>query len=189
MNDRIKHIRMRPGLYIGNLGDGSNPDDGLYFLLRSIVENSIKEFSDGYGDQILIEIDNNEVHIRDFGRGIFIGSALDTILNKDSFDREIGQRPRINPPGLYAVNALSVSFYLCSYRNGECSWARFERGEIMEQGRSSTKEKDGTLVRFTPDPDIFKDYTYDKKIVETLINEYTCHNNGLTIVFNGILCK
>ena len=187
----VQHIRMRPGMYIGRLGNGNNPGDGIYVLLKEIIDNSVDEYAMGFGKQILIDIDpENKVCVRDFGRGIPLDSVIKavSILNTGgkfddkAFKKSVG----LNGVGTKAVNALSESFYVCSYREGESSWARFERGELKESGKEpAPKEKNGTLVRFYPDPMMFGTFAYNLDYVETMVKNYSYLKKGLTLLLNG----
>ncbi|MBR4817129.1 MAG: ATP-binding protein, partial [Bacteroidales bacterium] len=185
----VEHIRLRPGMYIGRLGDGSKEGDGIYVLLKEIVDNSIDEYAMGFGKQVQINIENDEVSVRDFGRGIPLDSVIKatSILNTGgkfddkAFKKSVG----LNGVGTKAVNALSESFYVCSHRDGECSWARFERGELKDSGRGETKEKNGTLVVFKPDSMMFSKYSYNMDYVRTMVKNYSYLKKGLTLVFNG----
>ena len=189
----VLHIRMRPGMYIGRLGDGRNPNDGIYVLLKEIIDNSIDEFAMGYGKQIQIDIEDNHVRVRDFGRGIPLGSVVKAVsvlntggkFDDKAFKKSVG----LNGVGTKAVNALSKDFYVCSYRDGECAWARFESGELKEEGTGETKEKNGTLVEFFPDSALFKDFNYNLDFVETMIKNYSYLKKGLTLNFNGVPYK
>jgi len=189
----VMHIRMRPGMYIGRLGDGRNPNDGIYVLLKEIIDNSIDEFAMGFGKQVVIDIDDNHVRVRDFGRGIPLGSVVKavSILNTGgkfddkAFKKSVG----LNGVGTKAVNALSRQFYVCSYRDGESAWARFESGELKEEGAGPTKEKNGTLVEFFPDSALFKDFNYNLDYVETMVKNYSYLKKGLTLVLNGVQYK
>ena len=189
----VQHIRMRPGMYIGRLGDGRNPSDGIYVLLKEIVDNSIDEFAMGFGKQIQIGIEDNHVRVRDFGRGIPLDAVVRavSILNTGGkFDDKVFKKSvGLNGVGTKAVNALSESFYVCSHRDGECAWARFERGELKESGRESTREKNGTLVEFFPDAALFKDFSFNMDFVETMVKNYSYLKKGLTLVFNGVSYK
>ena len=184
----VEHIRMRPGMYIGRLGNGNNQGDGIYVLLKEVVDNSIDEFAMGFGKQVQIRIEDNEVSVRDYGRGIPLDSVVKavSILNTGgkfddkAFKKSVG----LNGVGTKAVNALSERFYVCSYRDGECSWARFERGELKESGKDSTKEKNGTLVRFYPDTMMFGEFHYNMDFVETMVKNYSYLKRGLTLVLN-----
>ena len=190
----VEHIRKRPGMYIGRLGDGKNPSDGIYVLLKEVVDNSIDEFSAGFGKQIDITIENlKTVTIRDYGRGIPLGSVIKAVskLNTGAkFDNAVFKKSvGLNGVGTKAVNALSSSFYICSHRDGECSWARFERGELKESGNEATSAKNGTLVTFTPDDLMFGNFSYNLDYVETMVKNYSYLKTGLTLVFNGVKYK
>ncbi|MBO4924625.1 MAG: ATP-binding protein [Bacteroidales bacterium] len=185
----VEHIRLRPGMYIGRLGDGSKEGDGIYVLLKEIVDNSIDEYAMGFGKQVQINIENDEVSVRDFGRGIPLDSVIKatSILNTGgkfddkAFKKSVG----LNGVGTKAVNALSETFYVCSFRDGETSWARFERGELKDSGRGETKEKNGTLVVFKPDSMMFSKFSYNMDYVRTMVKNYSYLKKGLTLVFNG----
>ena len=185
----VQHIRRRPGMYIGRLGDGSNPSDGIYVLLKEIIDNSIDEYAMGFGKQVQIDIQDNHVKVRDFGRGIPLGSVVKavSILNTGGkFDDKAFQKAvGLNGVGTKAVNALSFDFYVCSYRDGNCAWARFRQGELVEEGSSETKEKNGTLVEFFPDEVMFGQYSSNLDFVETMVKNYSYLKKGLTLVLNG----
>ena len=190
----VEHIRKRPGMYIGRLGDGKNPSDGIYVLLKEVVDNSIDEFSAGFGKQIDITIEDlKTVTIRDYGRGIPLGSVIKAVskLNTGAkFDNAVFKKSvGLNGVGTKAVNALSSSFYICSHRDGECSWARFEIGELKESGNEATSAKNGTLVTFTPDDLMFGNFSYNLDYVETMVKNYSYLKTGLTLVFNGVKYK
>ncbi len=190
----VEHVRMRPGMYIGRLGNGSNPGDGIYVLLKEIIDNSVDEFSMGFGKQVTIDItDNHAVKVRDYGRGIPLKSVVKavSILNTGGkFDTK-GYKKSVglNGVGTKAVNALSETFYVCSHQNGQCSWARFERGELKESGEGETKEKNGTLVEFVPDNFMFAYFSYNLDYVVPMIKNYSYLKKGLTLVFNGVSYK
>lgn len=185
----VEHIRRRPGMYIGRLGNGDNQGDGIYVLLKEIVDNSIDEFSMGFGKLVQINVDEKNVSVRDFGRGIPLGSVVKamSVLNTggkydDSvFKKSVG----LNGVGSKAVNALSSHFYVESFRDGQSAYAEFERGKLISEGRRETKEKNGTLVRFTPDELMFVDYSYRMEYVETLVKNYSYLKKGLTLNLNG----
>ena len=185
----VQHIRRRPGMYIGRLGDGSNPSDGIYVLLKEIIDNSIDEYAMGFGKQVQIDIQDNHVKVRDFGRGIPLGSVVKavSILNTGGkFDDKAFQKAvGLNGVGTKAVNALSFDFYVCSYRDGNCAWARFRQGELVEEGSSETKEKNGTLVEFFPDEVMFGKYSFNLDFVETMVKNYSYLKKGLTLALNG----
>lgn len=185
----VQHIRMRPGMYIGRLGNGNNPGDGIYVLLKEVVDNSIDEFAMGFGKQITIDIEDNHVRVRDFGRGIPLDSVVKAVsvlntggkFDDKAFKKSVG----LNGVGTKAVNALSQDFYVCSHRDGTCSWARFSCGELTGSGKEPTKEKNGTLVEFYPDPAMFKDFHYNMDYVETMVKNYSYLKKGLTLTLNG----
>ena len=189
----VEHIRLRPGMYIGRLGDGRSPDDGIYVLLKEIIDNSIDEFSAGFGREIRITIEDGTVSVRDFGRGIPLGKVVDavSILNTGgkfddkAFKKSVG----LNGVGTKAVNALSSDFYVCSHRDGECCHAHFSRGKLLESDTEPTKEKNGTLIRFTPDNLMFGDYAFNEDYVVTMVKNYSYLNKGLTLIFNGVPYK
>lgn len=187
----LDHIRLRPGMYIGGLGDGKNPDDGLYVLLKEIMDNAVDEFSMKYGKQILLNIsEEGEVSVRDYGRGIPLGKVVDSVsiintsgkFDSKNFQKSVG----MNGVGAKAVNALSQSFYVCSYRDGLCHWAKFSKGKLLEEGEEATKEKNGTLVRFLPDATLFEDFAFNMEFVESMVKNYTCLKAGLVITLNGV---
>jgi len=184
-----EHIRKRPGMYIGKLGDGSSPDDGIYVLLKEVMDNSIDEYAMGYGKNINITIDNREVTIRDYGRGIPLASLVDVAsrmntgakYDSKAFKKSVG----LNGVGIKAVNALSVAFYIQSFRDGESHYAKFSRGELIEDKRIETKEKCGTVVTFTADDELFGDYVFNTEFVESMLRNYSYLNTGLQIKLNG----
>ena len=185
----VQHVRLRPGMYIGRLGNGNNPGDGIYVLLKEIVDNSIDEFAMGFGKEVRINIQMNDVTVRDFGRGIPLDSVVKavSILNTGGkFDDKVFKKSvGLNGVGTKAVNALSESFYVCSHRDGESSWARFERGELKDSGKGKTTEKNGTLVTFTPDKMMFGEYAFNMDFVETMVKNYSYLKKGLTLLLNG----
>lgn len=188
-----EHIRRRAGMYIGRLGNGDNPGDGIYVLLKEIIDNSIDEFSMGCGKQVIVNIEGQEVSVRDFGRGI----PLDSVINATSklntggkfddvnFKKSVG----LNGVGTKAVNALSASFYVESFREGEGSFARYSRGELQESGKHPTSEKNGTFVKFIPDPEMFGKFAYNLDYVETMVKNYSYLKKGLTLTLNGVSYK
>ena len=189
----VEHIRRRPGMYIGRLGNGDNQGDGIYVLLKEIVDNSIDEFSMNHGKTIQIQVDEKSVSVRDFGRGIPLNSVVKavSVLNTggkyddSSFKKSIG----LNGVGSKAVNALSSHFYVESFRDGMSAFAEFERGKLVNEGKRETKEKNGTLVRFTPDELMFVDYHYNLEYVETMVKNYSYLKKGLSLNLNGTVYK
>ncbi len=183
------HIRRRPGMYIGKLGDGSSQDDGIYVLLKEIFDNSIDEFMMGYGKEIDVDITDHIVKIRDYGRGIPLGKLIDvtTILNTGAkFDSKVFKKSvGLNGIGIKAVNALSKYFYIQSFRDGKVKSAEFSKGKLIkEKNNQTTSLPDGVMVSFTPDEKLFGNYHYISEYVETLLRNYVFLNSGLTINFN-----
>jgi len=189
----VEHIRRRPGMYIGRLGNGEKQDDGIYVLLKEIIDNSIDEFSMGFGKVINVTVDEKTVSVRDFGRGIPLDSVVKamSVLNTGAkyddavFKKSVG----LNGVGSKAVNALSEDFYVESYRDGTGSFAQFRRGKLIDSGKREVKEKNGTFVKFTPDDILFIDYRYNLEYVETMIKNYSYLKKGLTLNFNGTVYK
>ncbi|MEA4995041.1 MAG: DNA topoisomerase IV subunit B [Petrimonas sp.] len=188
--DWQEHVRRRPGMYIGKLGDGSSADDGIYVLLKEVLDNSIDEYMMGYGKIIKVTIDEKVVTVRDHGRGIPLGklkdasSKMNTGAKYDSkaFKKSVG----LNGVGIKAVNALSSEFFIESYREKQSRSVLYERGMVKDESPLELfDEEDGTLVRFTPDEDIFGEYQYREDYIEPLLKNYVYLNTGLTIVFNG----
>ena len=192
----LEHIRLRTGMYIGRLGDGSNHDDGIYVLLKEVIDNSVDEFIMGAGDRIVIRIGQDKdsgatlVSVRDYGRGIPLGKVVEAVsvintgakYNDDVFQFSVG----LNGVGTKAVNALSSSFRVVAYREGRQFEARFEKGVLKHKRETEVrKEPNGTLVEFTPDHEIFGDYAYNPEFVEKRIWNYAYLNSGLTLSFDG----
>ncbi|MCD8388065.1 MAG: type IIA DNA topoisomerase subunit B [Bacteroidales bacterium] len=185
------HIRRRPGMYIGSVGDGNSPDDGIYVLLKEVIDNSIDEYAMGYGKQILVDITpEGSATVRDFGRGIPLGSvvkAVSTMNTSGKFDSKAFKKSvGLNGVGLKAVNALSTDFEITSYRDGETKSARFSRGELVSESPiEPTDQPNGTIVRFTPDAEIFRNYSYHEDYVSEMMRHYSYLNSGLAMVYNG----
>jgi topoisomerase-4 subunit B len=188
--DWKEHIRMRPGMYIGKLGDGSSHDDGIYILLKEVIDNCIDEFVMGAGKTIEISIKDDRVTVRDHGRGIPLGKVVDVVSKMNTggkydtraFKKSVG----LNGVGTKAVNALSSYFRVESNRDGKSKSAEFERGELKEEEfLEETSRKRGTKVSFVPDDQIFKKFRYRAEYVERMLRNYVYLNPGLTIVFNG----
>lgn len=187
-----EHIRRRPGMYIGKLGDGSHAEDGIYVLIKEVIDNSIDEFNMGAGKRIDIDVDveTGEVRIRDFGRGIPLGKvkevASDINTGGKFDDKNFKKSVGLNGVGLKAVNALSTHCEVTSYRDGECVKVAFDRGRLIEHtDKMPTGEENGTLVEFRPDETLFRHYKFDPETIETMVNNYTYLNTGLHIHFNG----
>ena len=185
-----EHIRRRPGMYIGKLGDGTTSDDGIYVLLKEVLDNAIDEYMMGFGKQILVDIVDGKVVVRDYGRGIplekvvDVASKMNTGAKYDSaaFKKSVG----LNGVGIKAVNALSTSFIVESVRDGQCKHVEFSKGVITDEHEiCATDQPNGTMVTFTPDAEIFRDYLYRDEYVVPLLKNYTFLNTGLVIVYNG----
>ena len=188
--DWKEHIRRRPGMYIGKLGDGSHADDGIYVLLKEVLDNALDEHMMGFGKQIVVEISSEVVSVRDYGRGIpldkvkDVSSKMNTGGKYDSkaFKKSVG----LNGVGIKAVNALSSSFFIQSYRDGMSNSVSYACGEVVsESGLMPTDEPNGTLVQFSPDGTIFKNYAYREELIEPLLKNYVFLNTRLTILLNG----
>ena len=188
--DWKEHIRRRPGMYIGKLGDGSHADDGIYVLLKEVLDNALDEHMMGFGKQIVVEISSEVVSVRDYGRGIpldkvkDVSSKMNTVGKYDSkaSKKSVG----LNGVGIKAVNALSSSFFIQSYRDGMSNSVSYACGEVVsESGLMPTDEPNGTLVQFSPDGTIFKNYAYREELIEPLLKNYVFLNTGLTILLNG----
>lgn len=185
----LEHIRKRPGMYIGRLGNGSHQDDGIYILLKEVVDNAIDEFIMGAGKKIHITIDlDNNVAVRDFGRGIPLGKIVDCVstintgakYNTDVFQFSVG----LNGVGTKAVNAMSSNFKVTAFREGKFASAFFRQGKLSEEDSGETREKNGTLIEFTPDNDLFPDYCFDYDFIEKRLWRYAYLNAGLKLYLN-----
>ena len=187
--DWREHIRLRPGMYIGKSGDGSSPDDGIYVLLKEVIDNCVDEFVMGEGKIIDIVINDDFVSVRDYGRGIPIGKVVDVVSKMNTggkydtraFKKSVG----LNGVGTKAVNALSSSFIVSSTRDGKTKSAEFKLGVLSNEKLSNTEERNGTYVEFRPDQSIFKNFKYRIEYVEKMIKFYVYLNPGLTIKLNG----
>ena len=186
----MEHVRTRPGMYIGRLGDGSLPEDGIYVLLKEVIDNSIDEFKMHAGDRIEITVEDNlRVSVRDYGRGIPQGKLIEavSVLNtggkydSKAFKKSVG----LNGVGVKAVNALSAHFEVRSFREGKVRMATFERGEMTGDRTEDTQDENGTYIYFEPDNTLFQNYQFHDEIVENMLRNYTYLNTGLTIMYNG----
>jgi len=186
----LEHIRKRTGMYIGRIGDGRHYDDGIYILIKEVVDNAIDEFIMGYGAKVAVTIDGQRVSVRDHGRGIPLGKLVDCVsrintgakYNDDVFQFSVG----LNGIGTKAVNALSHEFFVRSVRDGKYAEASFVRGELKKQKKGKCDDADGTLVEFSPDPEIFGEVAFDEDHIERRIRFYTYLNAGLTVDLNGV---
>ena len=188
--DWREHIRLRPGMYIGKLGDGSSADDGIYVLLKEVLDNCIDEHTMGYGKQIELKIEGNTVTIRDFGRGIPLGKVVDVVSKINTgakYDSKVFQKSvGLNGVGTKAVNALSDYFKVTSYREGKEKTAEFERGVLVrEHKEAKSGESNGTMVTFIPDVSVFRNFHFINEYLENQIWNYCYLNAGLAIIFNG----
>lgn len=186
----LEHIRLRTGMYIGRIGDGSHYDDGCYILLKEIIDNAIDEFIMGYGKEVVVSINDKQVSVRDYGRGIPLGKVVECVsqintgakYNDDVFQFSVG----LNGVGTKAVNALSKSFLVRSYREGEFVEAVFKQGELKSQKQGkSPDEPDGTFIQFEPDQQIFKDFQFRPEHIERRLRHYSYLNAGLRLSYNG----
>ena len=186
----MEHVRTRPGMYIGRLGDGALPEDGIYVLLKEVIDNSIDEFKMKSGDRIEVDInDNLRVSVRDYGRGIPQGKLVEAVsmlntggkYDSKAFKKSVG----LNGVGVKAVNALSARFEVKSYREGKVRSLVFERGEKKSDKTEKTQDENGTFIFFEPDNTLFKNYQFHDEYVETMLRNYTYLNSGLTIMYNG----
>lgn len=193
--DALSHIRLRSGMYIGRLGDGSHPDDGIYVMLKEVIDNSVDEFIMRQGKKIIVDLDESSgmVSIRDFGRGIPLGKVIECVsqintgakYNDDVFQFSVG----LNGVGTKAVNALSSHFLVKSHRDGEYKEAVFSAGKLLSEKQGSTKEPNGTYVEFIPDTEIFKKFRYQKEYILKRLWHYAYLNTGLALHFNGELIQ
>ncbi|MBN1952013.1 MAG: type IIA DNA topoisomerase subunit B [Bacteroidales bacterium] len=189
--DWKEHIRRRPGMYIGKLGDGSSKDDGIYILVKEVLDNSIDEFMMGFGKAIDITINENTVSIRDYGRGIPLGKLKDVASRMNTgakYDSEVFKKSvGLNGVGIKAVNALSTRFDIKAFRDGKMKAIYFSEGEVVNEDQEvSTEEKNGTSVEFVPDSGLFGNYRFIEDYVEAMVRNYTYLNAGLVINLNGV---
>ena len=186
----MEHVRTRPGMYIGRLGDGSQAEDGIYVLLKEVIDNSIDEFKMNAGKRIEVNVEDNlRVSIRDYGRGIPLGKLVEAVsmlntggkYDSKAFKKSVG----LNGVGLKAVNALSTHFEAYSYRDGQVRKTSFDKGLLEKDVTESTEEENGTYIFFEPDSTLFKHYSFRSEFIEVMLRNYTYLNTGLTIMFNG----
>ena len=185
----LEHIRLRTGMYIGRIGDGSHYDDGCYILLKEVIDNAIDEFIMGAGKEVQVAIEERTVTVRDYGRGIPLGKVVDCVsqintgakYNDDVFQFSVG----LNGVGTKAVNALSKEFWVRSFREGQFVEASFKQGKLKNEKKGKTSEPDGTLIKFEPDPEIFKEVEFRPEHVERRLRHYSYLNSGLKLIYNG----
>ncbi|HEX8356439.1 MAG TPA: ATP-binding protein, partial [Segetibacter sp.] len=188
--DWREHIRLRPGMYIGKLGDGSSQDDGIYVLIKEVIDNCIDEHTMGHGKNIELTVEEKSVTVRDFGRGIPLGKVVDVVskintgakYDSKAFQKSVG----LNGVGTKAVNALSAYFKVTAFRDGRQKTVEFQNGVLLKEHKEKdSTEPNGTLVLFTPDETIFKNYQFKSDYIETRIWNYCYLNAGLVINYNG----
>jgi topoisomerase-4 subunit B len=188
--DWKEHIRLRPGMYIGKLGDGASPDDGIYILLKEVIDNSIDEYVMGHGREIIVSVDDGVVSVRDYGRGIPLGKVVDVVskmntggkYDSKAFKKSVG----LNGVGLKATNALSEEFTVYAVREGQMKQADFSVGSLIKEHKpAKTKEVNGTFISYRADHAIFKKYKYRSDFIENQLWNYAYLNAGLKLIFNG----
>ena len=182
----LEHIRKRPGMYIGRLGNGSHPDDGIYILIKEVIDNAVDEYIMGYGKRVDIAItEDGHCRVRDYGRGIPLGKVVECVsvintgakYNTDVFQFSVG----LNGVGTKAVNALSKDFTVCAFREGKYKKATFSCGTLLDEEEGETSEKNGTLIEFLPDEDLFADFNFDLEYVNQRLWRYAYLNAGLNL--------
>ena len=178
-----EHIQRRPEMYIGQLGDGSDPKDGIYTLLKGVLVMAVDEFQMGYGRGLSVEAKNDYVVVRDYGRGIPLESVVSAtsgiFVGIGAKTKEVTVHP------VKVTNALSIEFYVASFRDGKCSWAKYSKGNLLEKGIEKTTEDNGTYIKFMPDPDVFPGCAFQEGIVKEILQSIARQNKGLSISFNG----
>jgi topoisomerase-4 subunit B len=180
-----EHIQRRPEMYIGQLGDGSGPKDGIYTLLKGAIVGAVDEFQFGYGKGFSVEVKEKYAVVRDFGRGIPLENV---VLATSGISVGMGAQAKgvtIHP--VKVTNALSIDFYVASFRDGECSWAKYSKGNLLEKGIEKTTEDNGTYIKFVPDPDVFPGYAFQEGIVKEILQSTARQNKGLSISLNGTI--
>lgn len=185
----LEHIRLRTGMYIGRIGNGSHQDDGCYILMKEVLDNTVDEYIMGHGKEVQLKVEGSRVSVRDFGRGIPLGKVVECVsqintgakYNDDVFQFSVG----LNGVGTKAVNALSKEFIVRSFRDGQFVEARFKQGKLKKEDKGKTSEPNGTYVEFEPDPEIFKDSEFKDEYIEKRLRHYTYLNTGLKLQFNG----
>ena len=187
--DWYTHIRTRPGMYIGYAGDGSMPDDGLYVLVKEVIDNSIDEYASGFGKEIIITVDGRRVTVRDFGRGVPLEKVVDVsskLMTGGKFDSGVFKKSvGLNGIGIKAVNATSIYFQITSYRDGKFRSATYSKGILDKDESGDSGEKNGTMVSFIADDSVFHNYSYNMEFIETMVRNYAYLNTGLTLKLNG----
>ncbi len=188
LNEVLEHIRKRPGMYAGPIGNGKYEGDALYSFIKEAINNSVDEFYAGYGDKIIVNITDKTVSVRDFGRGIPLKDIESAVLNPEYKGETSYEKKTVgfySGYGIKIVNALSSYFHIASFRNGICSYATFSSGKKIKEGLISSEEHNGTFIQFVPDEKIFSGYAYRTQIIESIIEEYAHLHQGIRIVFNN----
>ena len=180
-----EHIQRRPEMYIGQLGDGSDPKDGIYTLLKGVLVMAMDEFQMGFGKGFSVEVKNDYAVVRDYGRGI----PLESVVSATSgISVGIGVNPKeVTVHPVKVTNALSIDFYVASFRDGEYSWAKYSKGNLLEKGIEKTTEDNGTYIKFVPDPDVFPGCAFQEGIVKEILQSTARQNKGLSISLNGAI--
>ena len=180
-----EHIQRRAEMYLGRLGDGSDPQDGIYAMLDGVLALAVDEFQMGHGKGLSVEVKADRVAVRDYGRGI----PLENVVTATSgISIGIGTKPKdVTIPPVKVTNALSIDFYVASYRDGECSWAKYSKGNLLEKGIEKTTEENGTFIKFVPDPELFGGYDFREGIIEGILQKIARQNKGLSISLNGTI--
>lgn len=180
-----EHIQRRPEMYIGQLGDGFDPKDGIYAMLDGVLVMAVDEFQMGFGKGFSVEVKNDYAVVKDYGRGI----PLESVVSATSgISVGIGANPKevaVHP--VKVTNALSIDFYVASYRDGKCSWAKYSKGNLLEKGIEKTAEDNGTYIKFVPDPEVFTGYAFQEAIVKDILQGTARQNKGLSISLNGAI--
>ena len=178
-----EHIQRRPEMYIQKIGNGSSAEDGIYTLLKGVLVMAVDEFQIGFGKGFSVEVKDDYVAVRDYGRGF----PLESVVSATSgVSVGIGAKPEdVTVHPVKVTNALSVDFYVASYRDGECSWAKYSKGNLLDQGIETTAEDNGTYIKFYPDSDVFAGYVFHEGIVKAILQSIVRQNTGLTITLNG----
>ena len=180
-----EHIQRRPEMYIGQLGDGSDPKDGIYTLLKGVLVMAMDEFQMGFGKGFSVEVKNDYAVVRDYGRGIPLKSVVSAT---SGISVGIGANPKeVTVHPVKVTNALSIDFYVASYRDGKCSWAKYSKGNLLEKGIKKTTEENGTYIKFVPDPEVFAGYAFREGIIEGILQKIARQNKGFSISLNGTI--
>ena len=178
-----EHIQRRAEMYLGRLGDGSDPNDGIYAMLDGVLALAVDEFQMGCGRGLSVEVKEDCAAVRDYGRGI---SLENVVWATSGISVGMGANPKdVTIPPVKVANALSIDFYVASFRDGECSWAKYSKGNLLEKGIEKTTEDNGTFIKFVPDPELFDGYAFREGIIEGILQKIARQNKGLSISFNG----